>query len=96
MRWTFPIGALGTVVAALCFADILTPMLISLLVEVGPGGFTSNVDVILVPALLIFLVPALVYRRDQQTALGATRGQRHERLLCNGDELECARRPSQQ
>lgn len=66
MRWLFPLGAIGSVVARLCCAGILTPLLISLLVAVGLGALVGNFDLIVFPALLIFLTLAFVGVRGRK------------------------------
>ncbi len=47
-------GLVGTVLAALCCAGILTPLLIGLLAVLGLGALSGNLDAILLPALTVF------------------------------------------
>lgn len=83
-------------VATLCCAGVLTPLLVSLLIALGLGALTSTLDVIIFPALLLFATLAFVGWRERQAAHQASREQRNERLLRNGDEIERSRRPRQQ
>ena len=51
------VGVIGTVVAALC---CFTPVLVILLGAVGLGGAVGYLDVVLIPALIIFVGITLV------------------------------------
>ena len=58
-RWAeaaFRLGVGGAIVAALCCAGILTPLLVALLTAAGLGLAVRNLDLVLVPALAAFLV----------------------------------------
>ncbi|HYU19675.1 MAG TPA: mercury resistance system transport protein MerF [Chloroflexota bacterium] len=75
MRWLFPIGAAGSVITALCCVGILTPLLVALLVAAGLGALTRNLDLILFPALAVFLVLTFVgWRSRQARAVARDRG----------------------
>lgn len=74
MRWLFPIGTVGAVIAALCCVGILTPLLVGLLIAVGLGALTTTLDLILFPALAIFLVLALLAWRSRKARAAAHHG----------------------
>ena len=46
----------GSVVTALCCAGVLTPLLVAGLTAVGLTALTRSLDLILFPALAVFLV----------------------------------------
>ena len=56
MNTLFRVGVVGSVVTALCCAGVLTPLLVALLTAVGFGALTRNLDLVLFPALAVFLV----------------------------------------
>jgi len=58
------IGVIGAIVAALC---CVTPMLVILLGAVGLAAVTGYLDVVLVPAMALFvgLIVYGVYRRNR-------------------------------
>ena len=96
MSWLFPLGVIGTIAAMLCCAGILTPLLISVLVAVGLGALTVNVDLIVFLALLIFPTMAILGSRGRRTRTSRPQEQAHERLLHARDEPDCVRRPGRQ
>lgn len=71
MRWLFPVGTAGAVVAALCCIGVLTPLLVAALVGAGLGGLTRSLDIILFPAIAVFLVLAFVGWRARKTHTAA-------------------------
>ncbi len=70
----FRVGAVGSVVAALCCAGIGTPLLAAALTAAGLGVLTRNLDLVLLPALAAFLAMAGVgwWRRSQPSGVRAT------------------------
>ena len=56
MNALFRVGVVGSVVAALCCAGILTPLLAAGLTAAGLGALTRNLDLVILPALAVFLV----------------------------------------
>lgn len=56
-RRMMKIGILGSMVAALC---CFTPLLGVLFVAIGLGGWIGYLDLVLLPALLLFVVLTLV------------------------------------
>ncbi len=66
MKGLLSFGVVGTVVAALCCAGIMTPLLVGLLTVVGLGALTAHLDAVLLPALIGFAVLSFcAYRRLQ-------------------------------
>ena len=65
------VGVIGTVVVALC---CFTPVLVILLGVVGLSALTGYLDVILLPALALFigLTAYAVWRKRQADACGTT------------------------
>jgi mercuric ion transport protein len=55
MKGLLSFGVVGTVVAALCCAGILTPLLVALLAVLGLGVVTDHLDAVLLPALAGFI-----------------------------------------
>ncbi len=55
MNALFRAGIVGSVVAALCCAGVLTPLLVAGLTAVGLGALTRDLDLVLFPALAVFL-----------------------------------------
>lgn len=55
MNGLFRVGVVGSVVAALCCAGILTPLLAAGLTAAGLGALTRNLDLVIFPALAVFL-----------------------------------------
>lgn len=68
MRWLFPVGVVGSLVAALCCVGVLTPLLVTGLVAFGLGALTRSLDLIVLPALAIFLVLAFIGWRSRRGA----------------------------
>lgn len=63
-RKTLMIGAIGTVITALC---CFTPVLVIALAAIGAGGMAVYLDFVLLPLLAFFMVltvVALLRRRD--------------------------------
>ncbi len=58
MNALFRVGAAGSVFAALCCVGVLTPLLVALLTAAGLGALTRSLDLILLPALVVFLAMA--------------------------------------
>ena len=56
MKALFRIGVVGSIVAALCCVGVLTPLLIAGLTAVGLTVVTRNLDLVLLPALAVFLI----------------------------------------
>ncbi len=54
MKGLLSFGVVGTVVAALCCAGIMTPLLVGLLTVVGLGALTAHLDAVILPALVGF------------------------------------------
>lgn len=74
MRWLFGVGVVGSIAAALCCVGILTPLLVALLVALGLTALTQSLDVILLPALGVFLVLAFIGWRGRKPSMLSTRG----------------------
>ena len=51
----FGVGVVGSIVAALCCAGVLTPLLAAGLTAAGLGVLTRNLDLVIFPALAVFL-----------------------------------------
>ncbi len=65
-------GIVGTVLAALCCAGILTPLLIGLLAALGLGALTGNLDAVPLPALAVFAaISGVAFWRALSTKLAA-------------------------
>lgn len=54
----FRVGVVGSIVTALCCAGVLTPLLVALLTAAGLGALTRSLDLVLLPALAVFVVLA--------------------------------------
>jgi high-affinity Fe2+/Pb2+ permease len=76
MNALFRVGVVGSVVAALCCAGILTPLLAAGLTAAGLGALTRNLDLVIFPALAVFLVLAGVgwWLREQRQRHAGTAG----------------------
>ena len=74
MRRLFPIGVVGSVIAALCCVGVLTPLLVAGLVALGLGTLTPNLDLVLLPALAIFLVLTFLGWRARRTRPSVRQG----------------------
>jgi mercuric ion transport protein len=74
MRWLFPVGVVGSVIAALCCVGVLTPLLVAGLVTLGLGALTRSLDLILLPALGIFLVMAFLGWRARKSGAAVSPG----------------------
>jgi hypothetical protein len=74
VRWLFRVGVVGALVAALCCVGVLTPLLIAGLVALGLSTLTRSLDLILLPALAVFLVMALVGWRARSTRAAVRQG----------------------
>ncbi|MGH2354606.1 MAG: mercury resistance system transport protein MerF [Chloroflexota bacterium] len=79
----FRVGVVGSVVAALCCAGVLTPLLVAGLTAAGLGALTRTLDLVLLTALPVFLVLTalgwwLRRRRDVPEAASAAPGEASE------------------
>jgi len=67
MKGLLSFGVVGTAVAALCCAGIMTPLLVGLLTVVGLGALTAHLDAVIFPALVGFAALSyFAYRRLRQ------------------------------
>ncbi|RMH46690.1 MAG: mercury resistance system transport protein MerF, partial [Alphaproteobacteria bacterium] len=66
------IGAIGTIVAALC---CFTPVLVGLLGVVGLAALTGYLDIVLLPALGFFLLLTAYALWRRQRTVGDDRGE---------------------
>lgn len=60
------VGMIGTVIAALC---CFTPLLVLLVATVGAGWITGYLDLVLLPALFLFISLTLYAFWQQQKAI---------------------------
>lgn len=82
MNALFRVGAVGSVVAALCCAGILTPLLAAALTAAGLGALTRDLDLVIFPALAVFLTLTAVgwwLRESPQPRRPGERRQEDER-----------------
>ena len=56
-RGLFKVGIIGSVIAALC---CFTPLLVVILGAIGLGALVGYLDMVLVPALVLFILVTLI------------------------------------
>ncbi len=66
MKWLFPLGIIGSVVAALFCGTVLTPLLVAFLAAIGLSFLDP--DLVVVPVLVGFLILTYVGWRTWRRA----------------------------
>ncbi len=70
MHALFRVGLVGSIVAALCCAGVLTPLLVAGLTAAGLGAVTRSLDLVLLLTLGVFLVLTAVGWWLRRRAIG--------------------------
>lgn len=76
MKWLFPFGVIGSVVAALFCGTMLTPLLVTVLAAAGLGALATNPDLVVIPALVAFLLMAYLGWRARRSRSRGTSAHR--------------------